>query len=52
MEMCLLVVLRGGKQIELTVNSGRLGIVGSVVLLDANAHEKRVKKFMALDSIV
>ncbi len=47
-----LVVLRGGKQIELTVNSGRLGIVGSVVLLDANAHEKRVKKFMALDSIV
>ena len=47
-----LVVLRGGEKMTIEVKSGRLGIDGSVVALDSNAYEARVKEFEALGSIV
>ena len=46
-----LVVLRGGEMMAIKIRSGRLGIDGSVVALDSNAYETRVKELEALGSI-
>ncbi len=47
-----LVVLRERERITIKVRSGSLGIFGSVVALDSNAYEARVKSLQAPSSIL